>query len=241
MGAVRISRGERAYGGRVEAMALDGLLRAYPWPEGRWVRALMLQSLDGAVVGDDGSSRSLSCEADRQVLLEVRREAQAIVIGASTLRAERYVPMRATTRRLVVVSRSLDLPWELPLWTQSGARPIVATCAASDAQAREVAEEHADLIVLPGERVSLRDLLDALAERGITRVVVEGGPTLLAQALAQDIIDELDLTLAPLLVGRSDAPGALHDPPAAFALESLMTHEGYTFLRYLRQRPTADR
>lgn len=169
-----------SYGVGVEAVTVDDLLRSYPWPGEPWVRALMLQSLDGTVTGDDGSSRSLSCEADRQVLLEVRGEAHAVVIGAQTLRAERYVPMRSPSRTLVVVSASLDLPWDLELWTQSGARPIIATSEACEPNARAIAREHAELLVLPGSHVVLADLFASLAERGLTRIVVEGGPTLLA-------------------------------------------------------------
>ena len=71
-------------------------MAAYPWPEGRrWVRAMMVTTLDGAAAGPDGLSGSISGEADKVVFDAVRAHADAVLIGAGTMRAERYGPMRA--------------------------------------------------------------------------------------------------------------------------------------------------
>src|SRR5690349_3010763 len=110
----------------------DDVVAAYPWPEGRrWVRAMMVTTLDGAAVGPDGLSGSIPGEADRLVFDAVRREADVVLIGAGTMRAERYGPFR-NRARLAIVSRSLDLPWDEKVFTASRERPLVLTSAGSD-------------------------------------------------------------------------------------------------------------
>src|SRR3954466_15862409 len=105
----------------------EELVDAYPWPdEPVWLRAMMVMTLDGAVMGPDGHSRSISSVHDRVLLGAVRRFADVVLIGAGTFRAERYRPMVArpedAARRaeeglapaptLAIVSGSLDLPWD---------------------------------------------------------------------------------------------------------------------------------
>ena len=125
----------------------DDVVAAYPWPDGRrWVRAMMVTTLDGAAAGPDGLSGSISGEADKLVFDAVRRHADAVLIGAETLRAERYGPMRAKEEdaearrakglapapQLVVVSRSLELPWDEPVFAESALPVLVLTDAAAD-------------------------------------------------------------------------------------------------------------
>ena len=68
---------------------------AYAWPAGAWTRAMMLTTLNGAIAGPDGLSGSISSATDHLIFAEVRRLADVILVGAGTIRAERYKPMRA--------------------------------------------------------------------------------------------------------------------------------------------------
>lgn len=234
----------------MERLTVADIEGAYAWPADReWVRAMMLHSLDGAVAGADGRSGSLSSPTDRSVLLEVRRLAEAVVIGAQTMRVERYRPMLAkpeladeraalgiaTAPVLVIVSRSLDLDWTEPVFAESAITPIVITGLSSPERLREQAANAADLVVVDEHDVSVAAILDVLRKRGLRRIVCEGGPTLLAQFMEAGAVDELDLTIAPWLVGRTQEPFAPPAPPAIhFVPASMITDEGYVFMRYLR-------
>ena len=228
---------------------MDDVAVAYGWPSGRWVRAMMIHSLDGAVAGPDGRSGSLSSPTDRSVLLEVRRLADAVVIGAQTMRVERYRPMLAKPELaderaalgiaaapvLVIVSRSLDLDWTEPVFAESAITPIVITGLSSPERLRGQAADAADLVVVDEHDVSAAAILDVLRQRGLRRIVCEGGPSLLAQFMQAGAVDELDLTIAPWLVGRAQEPFAPPAPPAIhFTPASMITDEGYVFMRYLR-------
>jgi len=114
---------------------------AYAWPEGAWTRAMMLTTLDGAIAGADGLSGSISSATDRLIFSEVRRLCDAVLVGAGTIRAERYHPMKARPEYqearaaaglepapvVVIVSRALDLPWQDPLFHESAQQPVVLT------------------------------------------------------------------------------------------------------------------
>jgi riboflavin biosynthesis pyrimidine reductase len=233
------------------------LAAAYPWPDERsWVRAMMLTTLDGAVKGADGRSGSISSPADRVILAEVRRLADAVVIGGGTLRAERYRPMRARPEAvaersrlgldvapvLVVVSASLDLPWDDEVWTGSDVRPIVATAEAADADLMAVARSHADVLVLPGGSVDPVQLVEALVARGLRRIVCEGGPRLLAEVATAGLLDEADISIAPLIVGGGQV--AVPVPPSGprrFALAHAIHHEGFLFNRYVAESGAVHR
>lgn len=228
------------------------LAEVYSWPEsGRWLRATMLQTLDGAYFGPDHRSKSLSSKKDTAVLIEGRRLADAILIGAETMRQERYRPLVAKPEWqqarsdaglapapvLVMVSNSLDLPWEEDLFGQSAITPIVLTAgnATADmkARAQEVQEQGRVEII---ERNDLpTGALEFLWERGYNRIDCEGGPTLLAELMSH--VDELDLTVAPFVVGTN--PGTLPDREPElihWTLDAWWTHEDYVFTKYLRNK-----
>ncbi len=117
------------------------LASLYRWPEGPWLRTMMVMTLDGATVGADGLSGSISGAADKRVFMEARRLADVVLVGAGTIRAERYKPMvtkstwlearlaagLAPAPQVVIVSGRLDLPWEEPLFSESALPVIVAT------------------------------------------------------------------------------------------------------------------
>lgn len=239
-------------GPRPGPLALDELVAAYPWPDReRWVRAMMVTTLDGGTVGADGRSRSISSVSDRHVFDAVRRLSDVVLIGAGTFRAERYRPLRARADDadarsalglapapvVAIVSASLDLPWDEEIFDQSAIRPIVVTTALAAPQRLELAAGSAELVVLPGPQIELADVLARFAERGLTRVVCEGGARLLATVASAGLLDEVDLSVAPLMTsGGQVVTGAASVVPQHFSLAQVITSEdGYLFTRYVSE------
>lgn len=243
---------EMMVGPRTGLLSSDDLVWAYPWPEEkRWVRAMMVMTLDGAPAGPDGRSGSISSPADRAVLLEARRLSDVVLIGAGTLRAERYNPMRAKPADaderarlglapapvVAVVSASLDLPWTDPFFSESAVTPIVVTVDSVDDRRLGAARELADVLVLPGASVNPDELIRALETRGLSRIVCEGGPRLLAQLSGAGLIDEADISIAPLLTSGGQV---FAGPPASAPVQLDLVHaiidNGFLFTRYLARR-----
>lgn len=211
------------------------------------MRAMMVTTLDGAAAGPDGLSGSISSDVDGAVFDSVRRFADAVLVGAGTLRAERYGPMRANpddaerraqggqeaAPRLVLVSGSLNLPWELPVFAESTLTPIVLTTSDADAGALATARDHATVLQL-GD-LEAATLLDALTARGLRRIVCEGGPSLLEAVVAANLLDEADITVSPLFAGTARTPRTRGlDEVAPFTLTHLLTAESFLMARYLR-------
>ncbi|MFM7598137.1 MAG: dihydrofolate reductase family protein, partial [Actinomycetota bacterium] len=197
---------------------------------------MMVMGLDGATVGPDGGSRSLSGPADLAALLAIRSHCDAVVIGAETLRVERYKPFRAKPEfqesraaqgidiapRLVIVSASLKLPWEEPVFTESALRPIVATVTGHDADWLARARDDAEVLVAPGSRVDPEWLLDELYALRLHRIACEGGRGLLASFADAGVIDEWDVTLSGLA-------GTTH-----FGVADAHSEDGFLFTRFTR-------
>lgn len=150
-----------------------------------WVRASFITTLDGRAVGPDGRSGSLNegSEGDHAVFSHLRDRADVVVVGAGTVRAEGYRPLPGVN--LVVVSRSGQVP------------DAVRRPGRGDSQ----------VVVLGGEGTpgTPREILDDLVARGWGHVLLEGGPGLFAQWLVDGLVDELCLTVRPVLAG-GDGP-----------------------------------
>jgi len=210
----------------------------------------MVASADGATAVA-GRSGGLSCPADHALFNIQRALADAVLVAAGTMRAERYGPVELTTEEqnarrtrgqtplppIAVVSRSCDLDWDSPFFTEAVARPIVLTAASAPADRREAAAQVSDLIVAGDSGVDPGRALDELGERGIRSLAAEGGPTLNGLLSAAGVIDDLCLTVSPLLAGGSSKrilSGDLLDPPAPLTLASACREGDFLFLRYLR-------
>ena len=209
---------------------------------------MMLTTLDGAIAGADGLSGSISSATDRLIFSEVRRLADAVLVGAGTIRAERYNPLKAKPEYqearaaaglqpasvVVIVSRTLDLPWQDPLFHESSQQPIVLTTT-HDSSSHELnrAQAHADVQQIPD--LEARTIIGAMHARGLSRIVCEGGPSLLTQMAAADLIDEYDITLAPILAGNGH--GIVNGPLGEVKrlhLAHAITDEGFVFTKYVR-------
>jgi riboflavin-specific deaminase-like protein len=225
----------------------------YPWPEtGTHLRTNMVMTLTGAVADAAGSSRGISSPADRRLLGLLRRRCDALLVGAGTLRAENYAPLRAAYAEsriasgqrsapvLAVVSNRLDLPLESPLFRESAERPVILTCTAAPTTARRAAAEVADIVDCGDSEVDLSRVPNLLAERGLPRIHCEGGPTLLTGLVTLDLVDELLLTLSPIATGTDTSNGTPLNDSQSFALTSVLEDAGSLFCRYRRTRTDED-
>jgi riboflavin biosynthesis pyrimidine reductase len=235
-----------------------GLAAAYAYPPGAastrpgrpaaWVRANMVASADGAATSK-GRSGTISSVTDREIFLTLRALADVVVVGAQTVRVEGYGPARARpdwaplregrppVPPIAVVSGSLDLDLSSPLFTAAppDARTIVLTTEAASPQQLELAQKCADVVVAGRRRVDLTAAITVLAGRGLHRVLTEGGPHLLGQFVAADLLDELCLTVSPLLAGGEDMrilAGALLQQPRQLRLRQVFEADGSLFCRY---------
>jgi riboflavin biosynthesis pyrimidine reductase len=221
---------------------------AYRYPIDRpWLRANMVSSLDGSAVRD-GRSEGLSSAADKEVFGVLRGLADVVLVGAGTARTEGYRALRpkeayAGVRAslgqrpapvLALVSGRLDLDPDSELFHGGAERTVVITHAGADAAAQDRLAEVADVMVSGDEAVDLATALDTLAERGLSRVLCEGGPSLLAAVAAAGRLDELCLTLAPQLVG-GHGPRVLNGPDlgASLSLAHLLEQDSVLLTRYV--------
>lgn len=225
-----------------------------PAPTGRpWVMINMVASLDGATTVE-GLSGPLGGPADREVFAAIRGVADVVLVGAGTVRAERYGPPRsspaqrerrrsrgqADVPRLCVCSASLALDPTSPLFADAGERPMIVTVAAADAGRRAALAPVADLMVAGEHRVDMVQALAALRHRGAEVVLAEGGPSFNGQLVAAGTVDELCLTLSPLLVAGRSARIAVGDAPPqpiGLSLHRLLEGQGLLFARYARPVP----
>jgi riboflavin biosynthesis pyrimidine reductase len=211
---------ERIWPDRAPVTA-DDLVGETAAPEGRpCVSGIMVSSLDGRATLD-GTSRNLGGPYDLQMLLALRRRADALLVGPGTVRAEGYGPLACPA---VLVSRSFELPWEAGLFAAPGQRVLLYTRAGA-----EPPEVAADVEVV--EELALPAVLADLRERGVERLLCEGGPTLNRALLDAGLLDELFLTLSPVVSG--DGPPIITDGRSApLTLRSVATADGDLYLRY---------
>ncbi|HLU59985.1 MAG TPA: pyrimidine reductase family protein [Pseudonocardia sp.] len=215
---------------------------AYPPDLGApFVRACLVASADGAA-SVQGTSAGLGSPADRRVFRLLRRLADVILVGAGSVRAEDYRGARrptlgaATPPPIAVVTGSARLDPRSRLFTDTRVPPIVLTLGSAPAPHRDrLAAAGADVVAL--ERLTPDVVLAELARRGLHRVLCEGGPTLLGDLVAADAVDELCLTVAPLLVGGGAgrvAAGPEGEHLRRLELADVLREDDVLLLRYRR-------
>lgn len=216
----------------------------------RWLFINMVSSVDGATTVR-GQSTPLSDDADRAMFRALRAACDAVLVGAGTVRAEDYGAIRLDDRaqglrraagleplpRLVIVSRSLYFEPSARVFEDSDRMPIVFTGADAPIERRRALEDKAEVVVAGDVGVDPARALDMLADRGHGVVLCEGGPTLNASLLEAGLVDEIDLTLSPLVVGGMShriVAGAT-EGEREFRLERVLAGEKMLFLRYVRE------
>jgi riboflavin biosynthesis pyrimidine reductase len=218
------------------------------------LRVNMIASVDGGTSAD-GTSGALGGPADRIIFGLLRSFADVVLVGAGTMREEQYGPARldGQNRRarlargqtpvppIAVITRSANLDWASAFFTDAEVRPIVLTVEASQDR-HERAARVADVVLAGSQEVDLALGLAELARRGFRDVLVEGGPSINAELAALDAVDELCLTISPLLLsGTSSRILRGEAAPTARRLElaSVVTADGFLFVRYQRA-PTSS-
>lgn len=215
-----------------------------------WLLMNMVTSVDGHV-SVDGRSGPLGGPADRQVFRAVRGIADVIVVAAGTVRAESYGPPTSDEQeqgrrraagvrpvaRLAIVTGRVDLDLDAALFHDPASRPIIVTTETAPADRVAAAGEVADVVVAGGRRVDPARALGALRESGAQVALLEGGPSLNGAFVGAGLVDEVCLTVSPMLVG-GEGPGIVRGPgpeaPVELALAHLLTEDGLLFLRYVR-------
>jgi riboflavin biosynthesis pyrimidine reductase len=186
-------------------------------------------TVDGrATIG--GVSGPIGSEADTAMLVGLRTRFDAVMIGAGTMRAERYGPLPGG-RLMAIVSGSLELPWDAPLFTEEGGPVVIFTASEEEPPATAASLQ----IVRDEGAVDLAAALRRLrGEHGVRAVLSEGGPRLHAELQALGLVDELFLTTSPMLAGGA-APRILEgELPEVEPLELawLLEEDGELFARY---------
>jgi riboflavin biosynthesis pyrimidine reductase len=213
------------------------------------VRVNFVSSIDGAAT-DHGLSGGLSGHADKRVFDLLRRLSDVILVGAGTVRAEGYGAMRLdpTSVRLrrasgltdqpvfAIVSGTLGLDPESAVFTDAPVKAIVVTVGTSSPIRKEAFSRVADVLVCGEEALDVNVMLDAFAKRGLRQVLCEGGPTLFGTLLEADRVDELCLTISPLLEAGSAHRIVAGAPEKArrMTLHHVLVSDGTMMLRYLR-------
>jgi riboflavin biosynthesis pyrimidine reductase len=207
----------------------------------------MVASADGAVTVD-GRSRGLSGPADKMIFTVLRSQADVIVVGAGTARAEHYRPVQqqeiwlqlrppgAPLPPVAVVTGSLDLTGCERLLTMppGPSQTIVVTTAAAPADRKAALAGRARVIEAGEHAVDLTAAIQALVDLGYLSILTEGGPTLIGQLAAAGLLDELCLTTSPLLAAGQSGRIA-SGPPATerLSLAHALVDGDFLLCRYL--------
>ena len=246
------TRGADGAGTTVADLRPDSLAELYAYPPapagGVVMRANMIGSIDGAAAVD-GLSGGLGSDGDHQLFMVLRALADVVLVGARTAVAEGYGPVQANpdladrrarlgqspSATLALVSNSLDIDADDPLIIDAGTE--ILTCRnAPDAARARLLRAGATLVDCGTDTVDLVAVAAHLARTGRPRVLCEGGPSLLGALLEQDLLDELCVTVAPLLTAgdaRHLTAGGTADRRMRRA-HVLADDQDYLYVRWVR-------
>ncbi len=219
----------------------------HPHEELPFVAINFASTLDGRAA-IEGRSGKIGSNADTEMLQRLRTRFDAVMIGAGTMRAERYgrivsdPGLREHREQAglshdplaVIVSGRLDLPWDAPLFTSGGGQIVLFTASEAGPPQTETPVEvvrHGDWVDIAGALRHLR------REHGIRALLCEGGPGLHGELEAAGLVDELFLTIAAKLSG-GEAPHILEGElleVAELELLWLLERDGELFTRYRRR------
>jgi len=181
---------------------MDPDLYAYPETDRPWLRTNFVSTVDGAAHDVSGVTASLGGDADHEVFQLLRRLADVVIVGAGTARIEKY---KAPKTPLALVSRRLDIPDQLV-----GPDLMVITTADAPADRVEALRDAGVDVLAHGEiEIDWPAVLDDFEARGWRHLLCEGGPTLHGDLVTRDLVDEVCLTIAPMLTS-GDAPRIAH-------------------------------
>ncbi|TDW29476.1 pyrimidine reductase family protein [Cryobacterium psychrophilum] len=214
------------------------------------VRVNFIASIDGAST-HDGLSGALNNADDKLVFDTLRMLTDVILVGAGTVRAEGYGGVRLSPADaawrvehgippqppIAIVSGRLDLDPGHPVFTEAVVRPLVVTHAKAPVGARKALSRVADVLVCGEDAVDPVAMVLALAVRGYPQILCEGGPSLFGALLEADCVDEVCLSVSPVLEGGSaDRISRGHaQATQPMILWHVFTAGDMVFLRYVRR------
>jgi riboflavin biosynthesis pyrimidine reductase len=230
----------------------------YSYPEDLdrcWVRANMISSLDGGAT-DDGKSGGLAGPGDKALFARMREEADVVLVGASTVRIENYsgaqmsVAQRQERQRrgqaelppIAILTHGADFEHDAKIFTRTEVPPLIMTSRDAVDEARGRFGSLAEVIDSSGantDRVDPAVVLTIFQKRGLRRVLSEGGPSLISLLIEHDLLDELCVTIAPVLVGgaaRRIAAGSGEAHTRMRRSHLLTDDEGYLYTRYVKEQ-----
>lgn len=211
-----------------------------------WVMLNIVESIDGATAIDGGAS-GLNDADDRQLFLALRAVADVVMNGAETIRAENLGPVKLSddmkSHRLevgmvdpptmVVLSRSLSLDPGLRVFSDPERRPKIITGMDVDPDRVEALDDVADIVQI--EKLDGASIIGALSDASV--ILCEGGPTVNSQLVADGVVDEVNLTISPVLaLGESKrvAAGPPKQPPTPMRVDRTLVGDQSLFLRFVR-------
>jgi riboflavin-specific deaminase-like protein len=230
------------------AAAISGLGWWERAPERRPYLALNMVSTADGKAAVEGRTRAISSETDRAIFHDLRTQADAVMVGAGTVRSERYGPivksdeLRAKRERegvaaeplAIIVSGRLHVPADLPLLQDPGSRVLIVTESGDELSGHRA---HVEYLRSDSGPFDLRPLLERIRiEFGVRSILCEGGPTLNAWLLLYGLVDELFLTVAPSLAGGAEALTIVGGAPlpelVGLELVWVLEDAGELYLRY---------
>ena len=235
-----------------EEADLDEIYRSERQRSGNrpWLMVNMISTIDG-VTEIDGVSGPLGSAGDKDVFGVIRTLPDIILVGSKTATAEGYNPPSTSVStkarrltsgawpvaRIAVVSARLDFDLTLPMFTRQAQRPLVLTTINADPDKLERVNQCADLVQCGVDTVDLGEALIQMGDLGATTVLSEGGPTLNGLLLEAELVDEVFISLAPLMGGgiATGIAKAVESPGVQeLKLRHILTEDEYLFLRYTR-------
>lgn len=223
---------------------------AYPAVDRPYVRFNFVAAADGAATSG-GFSAGLGNDGDKRIFTVLRRLADVVLVGAGTIRAEGYegelVDDDARAWRsqhglaahpaIAVISGSLNLDPESGFFTRAPVRPVILTAGTADAGRRAALSAVADVVDCGTGTVEAPAVLAEFGRRGLLKVLCEGGPAVLGDFTRSHTVDELALSISPLLAGGEGPRISTGDSPkdaVPMDLASLLTEESALYALYRR-------
>lgn len=234
--------------GELDSQDLERLY-GYPQDRTKWLAVNFVSSADGAVT-IAGRSRPLSNSADRAVYPLGSNLADVIMVGARTAIIEEFTGITPDDELLelrkrhgltpappiAVVTSGRSLPPDAPVITDVQTPTTVITCASAPKELQNAwTAAGANLLIAGEEAVDFVEAMDRLTERGLGHIHCDGGPRLFGSLLQAGVVDELRLTISPLLVSGTAGRIASGIPidPTALNLDSVLAEDDTLIMRYL--------
>lgn len=233
-------------------ISTQDLINLYPWPNKPWIRANMVQSLDGGVTDQNKKTISLSTDSDKQLFRLLRQLSEVILVGSKTAQSAPYLDIKINEQnkeirkklrlpkkpRLAVVSNNLNFTKE---WFKSRTdeeQPIIYTSQSSESKIRPFVGL-AEFVFCGQKELDLKSVKQDLARRSFKRILCEGGPTLLHGLIDNNLLDELDLSIVAKFSEGSELTSLLNGTkfriPVNFKPVHVLQENQTIFMRYITE------